>query len=790
MKRWASLLFFFPLLFVSGRVFSEDNYKSQVVGPFGTLNNTDRSYAIPADKASDLLNVDLSPGGKSVKKRKGYSTAFSLAVTTNPTHGNYKFYESGGSDVVLYFYDRALAASISGASPTVLFATGTLNATYQCADSAGFAYCNNTGRTCTIKTNGTTATNIPVTSTGTMIAITPERMVTSGFSEAPNRIDFSKSNDFTVSTPGGNPTDPITFTIVAPGARVTHIVYAHGRVYWFKDTSFGYILEGPTHSDWVSRTVNPSIGSFYNTSIFRDDILYFQAQDGHFYAWDGTSLEKMSRDIQATIAATQGRIANSWIQTLAADFGAGSSTSTIVVDTTTVPGTVRLSTTTSGVNGIQDSISSDRSSSPADPCTGPYYSAQSFTSTNTYLLQNVTLVLKRVGSPGNYDVKLLTDNTFAPDVLISSVAFNPSGLSTSVNTEQALNLPDVSIVSGSRYWIEFVPTGTCSYPGTYVIWQGQAGSFTEKIGYGSTLDTTRKRELITDGVDIVYASGTWQSQIKNAPSLATWDSFQATKANVDGAHSFFIRAAVGVFTVNSGTPAWTAISPGAIPTASTGTYFQIRDVITTTISTTTPILYDFTQNWFEGGASDKPYAIYHDNALWWSVTSGGGATTNNKIIKYDMLNQGYLLYDIAANDMYVRNQSLYFGSPTAGTIFKYGDSDNDNGAAINGYWQSRDFFGDSPFLEKDFWQMSTAAYGTTGTNLTVTYTVNGSSAVAYAVPLTNGSDTFIKRNVFFPFGTTGTTVNLKFSNNSVDSPFEIFGSQIDYTDRRYFPDDN
>jgi hypothetical protein len=43
-----------------------------------------------------LLNVDVTPGGRSVKKRRGYGLSATLAVTTSPVHGIYDFYDASG----------------------------------------------------------------------------------------------------------------------------------------------------------------------------------------------------------------------------------------------------------------------------------------------------------------------------------------------------------------------------------------------------------------------------------------------------------------------------------------------------------------------------------------------------------------------------------------------------------------------------------------------------------------------------------------------------------------------
>lgn len=73
MKRAAIVILgaFIGVLGLLHEVKSEDlSYLS--IGPFGTLNNTDSPLVIPNTKAQDLLNVEISPEGGSVKKRKGF----------------------------------------------------------------------------------------------------------------------------------------------------------------------------------------------------------------------------------------------------------------------------------------------------------------------------------------------------------------------------------------------------------------------------------------------------------------------------------------------------------------------------------------------------------------------------------------------------------------------------------------------------------------------------------------------------------------------------------------------
>lgn len=184
-------------------------------------------------------------------------------------------------------------------------------------------------------------------------------------------------------------------------------------------------------------------------------------------------------------------------------------------------------------------------------------------------------------------------------------------------------------------------------------------------------------------------------------------------------------------------------------------------------------LADFTVNWFEGNAADKAYATYYNDGIWWAVPIGTSATTNNRVLIYDLLNQGWKLYDIASNGFYIRNTSLYFGSSSTGNIYKFGDVNNDNGSAINAYWKSKDFFGSSPFLDKEIGYISVSGVNNSGTTLNVSYITNASTTTnTYSFSM-SGSNGFFKHNKNIIAGKIGSTYNIQFGNNASNQPFEI-----------------
>lgn len=898
----------------------------QGIGPFGGINNTDNPLVIGENQAQNLLNVDITPGGKSVKKRSGYGLAYSLSHTTSTAHGTHFFYNSSGNDVALFFNDRDVSASVNGGQPTVLTSTRTFGATSQCVDSQGHAYCVNTSRDPLLKTDGVSLSHITKTSTGTIIAVTPERLVMAGFSDYPNRVDFSQANDFTNWTVGGEDYSPVNFTITAAGPRITHLTYAHQRVYWFKNTSFGYILDGPTLGDWTVRVISPNVGSLDNTSVYWNGILYFRGQDSHIYGYDGANLTKLTRDMEATIRETLVRSVNAWTQTTQVDFELGTSsadlstslypgsvvakvasfTYTTIISSRQIYGTTYYLDTSALPTGIKtlwpDDFNTDKYTFEAYS----YYSAvpsYSITSSSIVITcntgsgdcglrtkktsddlrvgttiyinvstANISLCawglvsdtrddcLWNAGSSGygsrfcyskdgdqvvwakngtvvgkeysvggkcpgeiyiyvsttvfqmKVDSKVIIRSTQSVTDVHNKMYFQLSGYNSSktatLRIGRASMYPQVIYASTtvmdtgilypkfSTYSAVIAGTGTVT---GYSRVSSDGTTFDAGVALtpGSVVGSAPKRYITLDyrlsqtdpsGAPLSVtspffsagSSGTFLSQVNYAPNFTAWDAMNATNRLTDGTQVFMIRGSTQTFTVQSSTPGWVTLTPGAIPSITSGTYQQLRcDIIAR--SSGIVALDDFVFNWYEGAAEDKPYASYHDNGIWWAIASGTGTTRNNKVLRYDLVNPNtWTIYDIVSNGFYLRNQSLYFADSNAGYIYRYGTAENDNGVAINSYWKSKDFFGDSPFTDKEFSMISIAADMVENSTLDVRYTIDGSTNSSYSLPLTATDSAFIKYNKNLPVGRTGSYFNLQFGNNASDQPWEVFGCQYGY----------
>ena len=887
----------------------EDSTPKQVIGPFGTLNNADDPLVLGDNEAQDLLNVEITDQGKAVLKRKGLGLAFTLPISTSPTHGIYSFYDSAGNDVSLFFNDAYLSGSVNGAAITTIFSTGTVAATWDCTDSLGYAYCSSTARDPIIKTNGVTYTQLlPMTSIGTMVTATAERLVTAGFSAAPSQINFSGANDFTNWTLGGEASSPYNETINAPGSRITHIVAACNGLMWFKETSFGIILNPDDLQAAQNVILAPEIGTLDNTSVIYPGGLQFRAQDGHIYNYDCAGIEKLTRDITPTINTSGSRTSNSWTQTTKNDWDTGTgllsgsfstslvsgdvvlssftATDTVTADfsqgtltnTTTYAGvSVKISTNNSGTireSGFENTAAIDGQSMAISsswtivsswnyetaqnficnltPQAGSYYAGTAYAAGSAALTVEIlnvsdgTILASKSYSPTTHDscvwgsdtltsqssagkrVKLRLhsyDSSVGDRTATTSDSFIFSGSISYYKSVQSngangfFNIDSVSngsstITSGqytsrtfdtnvSKAVVYTSATWTVATSTPYLeIQDSTNGTDFQKVTSSTGTNVTTNRYIrylssftvgsgdnalsTLDDVSFVAKStgGVFLSAVHPTSAMSSWDTLEVTKNTDAGTQTFYVRAGTNPFSVQSTTPTWTAVSAGGIISASTGTYMQFRDDFVTSYPTSTISLSEITMNWFQGSASDKAYGIYFgkDNALWWSVPVGAGQSTNNRILRYDLINRGWVLYDIPSNGFLIRNQNLYVGSANAGKIWKFGDTDSDEGAAIDSYWKSKDFSFD-PTVEKEFTTLSVFGKSVSASSMTVTYTIDGSSSTSYTVPLYNANSTVMRNNRYLPAGRAGNTFNVEFGNNAADQYWELFGSVFGYKKR-------
>lgn len=783
----------------------------QPIGPFGGLNTQDSPEAIDITQSPDLLNVDINKGGKSVKKRQGFGIDVSLSVSTNPVHNLYKFFDASGNEVRLAFNDIKVNSSINGAAWTVILSTGiTVGATWDCTDYLGFAYCVSSAFDCPIKTNGTSVGTTGACGTnavpqGSLISNSGDRLLVGATSANPSRLYYSASAVFSDFSLGSQSSSSSFEDIVAPGSKLTHLAYHYGRWLWWKDQSFGFIV-GTGQFDLQIVTVSNTIGTLDNTDVFDNGITFFRGSDSQIYTYDGSNLSRaISTDISPTLRTANKRKANLWVQTSASDFNAGSSTPTFT-DTTTVSGSVVLAgsrttfptftgwTVVSGSTlAISNAVQITTSAVGASQTIAEISNSFPQTYHNNvimyakYAFQEAVFTqiieIRLSDSSGNgYYVSVRTPSgtgnisktitRFTPSAELDLASRNDFG-SADISTHT------VEMRRASDGSISFYYDGVFALGATDTTYSSFTGGDI-KYAPGSTPYSASIWEY-----DVIATTGAYYSAVNNAPNLSSWNSFTANASLNNGTLSYYTRASTNSFAVLSSTPAWVAQTNGSIVAASTGTYFQLMSSFSITAATQTPTLNDFTFNWFEGSAADKMYGTYFNNAIWFSVSLGTSTTTNNRILRYDLLAGLWTLYDIPANGFLTYNNNLYFGGPSTGVVYQFGQGvTSDNGSAINAYWKSKPFFGDSPFTEKDLRTASYYVGESSGTTLSLTYTLDESTrTIAKTISLYDSRKNFIQNNWNFPTGSTASNFSVQFGDNSTNPSWEMFGGAVVFVPR-------
>lgn len=879
-----------------------------VIGSFQGLNTQDNPVALEDGEAQDLLNIGITPGGKSVYKREGYGLHKTLSYSTSAVHGLHYFQDLSGSDIQLYGHDAYLAASVNGASP-VDIATGTTNATWQCTDNSGYAYCLNSSRNTPVRTSGTTGTStyqggIPL---GTMVTNTPDRLVVAGVSGAESSLYFSQANTFTNFTIGINSADPFVEVINSPGSRLTHIRYACGKLLWWKDGSFGYSV-GSDQYNLENITVSQNIGTLDNSSDEYNGIVYFRGQDNHIYQYDCSNVTRLSRKITPTVSGSGRRKANSWTQTSQSDWQSGTLQPTGNFSTTASPGDLIISsfstTDTSNTDFNQGfstnvTFNSDGLIISTNATTLANYSFETGDFTNWVDGGTPDIQTSMTGTGGSCSISAAQDGTYfassngtlgggAMTVYFSAWdASTNVGISTTsiswVNnctwTSRTLTIgssflrrkikihisaddsnfqtleSDPFIATGTNFTFYTAANNVCSLGGCklmafdnfsgavrstistatyqsrvfdtgvtapiaavaanwtaneyvpYVELQNSAnstGPFIKVTGStGTTVSTTRYLRYISsftvgtnddalttlDDVTVVSKStgGIYLSPVNTASALSSWSTFGANDQTAGGSLTYYVRASTGLFTVLSSTPNWVAQSKNATVNYSTGTYMQVMASFTVTNATATLALNDLTFNWFEGNSVDKAYIKYWNDYVWIAVSSGTSGL-NNRIQRWDILNQTWLLDDIAANGFLVDNNNLYFGSPSAGKIYKYGNGlTTDDSGSINAYWKSKNFAGDDPFVQKNWDQSDFVVKAASPTIMSVIYQLDGSTSTTYSMNLYHPTKTILHKGVNLS-GRIGTFYNVRFGDSSSNPRWEVFGYRSKYTPLPWRPE--
>jgi hypothetical protein len=275
-----------------------------------------------------------------------------------------------------------------------------------------------------------------------------------------------------------------------------------------------------------------------------------------------------------------------------------------------------------------------------------------------------------------------------------------------------------------------------------------------------------------------FTTGYWETPEVSMGGMDSWGTFIAHDS-LTGSATWTYEIFVATYAGGTASATAELLTNNVTITASTGTYSKVRATNYFASSTDTVRINDLSWKW--SNTTDKMAdAFEYKGDIYFSVPYNF-SQTNNRVIKLDSKVMGWTIFDIPMNVPLSINDYVYFGSPTAGTVFQYPYGDSDNGGAINAYWQSKDYVGSDPYVEKVYNRISLIAGSNPGSTLDLTYQMDTSTSTSYSVDLTSNTASFLRDNRQLPSGERGAFFNLKFGNNAADQPWSFFGASVDYT---------
>ncbi len=316
---------------------------------------------------------------------------------------------------------------------------------------------------------------------------------------------------------------------------------------------------------------------------------------------------------------------------------------------------------------------------------------------------------------------------------------------------------------------------------------------TQYIRYQAVLtnSSSSKTPIMPNPILNAATTGQFATQcIQPGSNISSWGTLSCSNSNTGaGAEVFYATSAATCAGLTGQTPIqsrWTSQTNNAALTISTNAAMEIGWVDTLTTSTDTAQINSCNLAWNNGTTPQSVWGQYNptNNAIYWT-TSNANNGINNRTIKYD-LNLAWkqvdpwFIFDTSGTALKFVNNSIYMGESNTGRWDLFGSNTNpsDNGAAINAYWQSKNFSCNAPYQDSSWYHtfaiVKNQASGSGNLSDTFTDSLGDSDLFSISQSTTSTLPYVRAIHALQSFSPTP-FMNLEFSNATAGTGWEVDG---------------
>lgn len=770
----------------------------------GGLNTTAAPHKILKNMSPNMRNVLIDEKPGTLVTRAGFVTA---GATTALQNVNFMFaFNKEDGDAEFLISD---GSSVLSTKDFITFTTvkTSLNNTVnlQAAQIRNKVWLAN-GSDATFTWNGSSAVDLdgsggtPDVPRGKYIKVFQERVFIFNILNENSALRFSELT----STDGISiaPDDPRAWPDTnqlnigqGDGTVGTALFTYRGQLYVSKEDTI-FTIFGTSVLDYFARKTDAQVGVVSADSVNKlDNLVYFLGKDG-IYSFDGGSSLRISDniipDIEAIRKDTTNIQENVW--TTQQDFVEGQFYGT----TATASGLLTISQSSQTILDNLDTSDSDDIFDLSGPSTDTgfvTFSSQDFDPTYRGFIgaPNVSdfggeftyriLIRNKSGGSSTPAIRLTYRNEAS-----NREIFNENVRSVTTNTSFTVVAIDPLQFISDNGPTELFFNGSEVRQGSMSI-KVAVATGTNGVGYDIRFTTKAGRTFL-----MAATTGQFISEVTTITIISNWGDFDSVDETNEGSINYFIRTGTDTSAINN--TSWQPFVPGGRIASDASENFVQWATTINSVQHVNPVnppeIDEVTIGHIEGaGSQTRAFSQVRGNRY---ILSGATESTGNFPLQYvksritNPTPNAWMKFDNFFIKSYGEfEDNFYAGCSTAGAIFRLDFGTNDNGQAIDAFYETPELILGNNFVEKRLFEFLIDSQKAESTNLKLGLAIDGGSFSETEIDL-DGTGRSLQsfHNIRNTFGQVfGKFFKFRFRNNQLDRTLDFHNFGILYQIREF-----